>query len=406
MTKGYRIHVGVWALAVTSFAIGIAEFIVVGVLPTIATDLDISLAQAGGLIGLYAFSLAIGTPIVVLGFASVPRKVLLLAFIALFMLGNLVSAIASSYALLLIGRILTAIAHGSFFAIGATVAARLSPTGHASRSIAVMFGGLTLAMVIGVPMGSLVGNAFGWRLPFLAVVGLSFLAFIGTAKWVPKMEARKKVAGHLQINALTSLPIISMMAVTVLGFGASFPVFTFINPILTTITGFSSQTTSALLVIFGLATLVGNMAGGRWATSLGWSKALRRMLVALALVLVVLVFAMPLQWLIMPLLFVWGILAFGMSPGFQAGMLETAQRWTPRSVDFASALNISGFNFGITLGESLGSQLVNLGQMAMTPWIGVGLALLALIPLWWVEKKNTSEVEPLEAKSTNWCSES
>ncbi|EMY8117008.1 MULTISPECIES: MFS transporter [Pseudomonas] len=388
MSRAQRTHPGVWALAVTAFAIGVAEFIVVGVLPAIARDLGVPLARAGGLVGLYALALAVGTPVVVLALARLPRKPLLLSLVAVFLVGNMVSALSTSYELLLAGRILTAVAHGSFFAIGATVAARLAPEGQASRAIAAMFAGLTLAMVIGVPLGSLIGNALGWRLPFFAVAVLAALAWLATARWVPALPTQVAGQARTQLAALTSPPILAMMAITVLGFGASFPAFTFIAPILTGITGFSTHTASLLLVVFGAATLVGNLAGGRWAANLGWQAALRRMLAGLLLVLAALAVAMPWQWVMVPLLFVWGVLAFGMSPGFQAGMLETAQRWTPRAVDFASALNISAFNLGITLGETLGSGLVAQGQMALTPWVGVALVLLAQAPLWWLARRN------------------
>lgn len=193
MKQTHRTHPGVWALAVTAFAIGVAEFIVVGILPAIADDLNVPLARAGGLVGLYALALAVGTPIVVLTLARLPRKPLLMALVAVFLAGNLISALSASYELLLAGRILTAVAHGSFFAIGATVAARLAPKGQASRAIAMMFAGLTLAMVVGVPLGSLIGNALGWRLPFFAVAGLAGLAFLATARWVPALDRKSVV---------------------------------------------------------------------------------------------------------------------------------------------------------------------------------------------------------------------
>lgn len=390
MSHTPRIHPGVWALAVTAFAIGVAEFIVVGVLPAIAEDLNVSLPRAGGLVGLYALALAIGTPIVVLTLARLPRKPLILALIAVFMAGNLVSALSTNYELLLVGRMVTAVAHGSFFAFGSTVAARLAPKGQASRAIAVMFAGLTLAMVIGVPLGSLIGNALDWRLPFFAVTVLAALALLATARWVPTQVKEEAGSARTQLAALVSPPVLSMMAITVLGFGASFPAFTFITPILTSISGFSSNAASGLLVVFGVATLVGNLAGGRWAASLGWVAALRRMLAGLLLVLIALAVSLPWQWAMVPLLFVWGVLAFGMSPGFQAGMLETGQRWTPRAVDFASALNISAFNLGITLGETLGSCLVAQEKMVLTPLSGVALVILAQVPLLWLARRNAA----------------
>lgn len=392
MNHGARTHPGVWALAVTAFAIGVAEFIVVGVLPSIAHDLDVPLARAGGLVGLYALALAVGTPIVVLGLAHLPRKPVLLWLVAVFLAGNVLSALSTSYAMLLAGRIVTAIAHGSFFAIGATVAARLAPEGQASRAIAMMFAGLTLAMVIGVPLGSLIGNGLGWRLPFHAVAALAALALLATALWVPKLSMPPAGKAATQLAALRQPAILSMMAVTLLGFGASFAAFTFVTPILTGITGFTTNIASLLLVVFGAATLAGNLTGGRLAASLGWQTALRRMLVALLVTLVALALLMPYKLPMVALLFVWGALAFGMSPGFQAGMLATAERDAPRAVDFASALNISAFNLGITLGETLGSAMVARDHMALTPWAGVALVVLAQAPLAWLVRRSSRSI--------------
>jgi multidrug resistance protein len=388
MIQSGRTHSGVWALAVTAFAIGVAEFIVVGILPAIAGDLNVPLARAGGLVGFYALALAVGTPIAVLVLARLPRKPVLLALIVMFLLGNLLSALSSSYATLLLGRVVTAVAHGSFFAIGATVAARLAPEGQASRAIALMFAGLTLAMVIGVPLGSLIGNALGWRLPFYAVALTAALALIATIVWVPALQASTAGKAGTQLAALTKAPILAMMSVTVLGFGASFGAFTFITPILTNITGFSTNTASLLLVVFGVATLVGNIAGGRLAASWGWLFALRVMLAALFISLVVLALLLPYKLPMVALLFVWGVLAFGMSPGLQAGMLATAERWAPRAVDFASALNISAFNLGITLGETVGSAMVVRDQISLTPWSGVALVALAQLPLIWLSRRS------------------
>ena len=384
MTSSTSIHRGVWALAVTAFAIGVAEFIVVGILPSIADGFKRSLAQVGGLVGLYAFALALGTPVIVLLSARCSRKRLLLGLVALFLVGNLVSAVANSYALLLAGRLVTAVAHGSFFAIGATVAARLAPPGQASRAIALMFAGLTLAMVIGVPLGSFIGNHFWWRLPFYAVALLAAVALASVARWVPDLPAKFVSAPKEALATFTQLPILAMMSATILGFGSSFAAFTFITPILVDITGFSSSMASVLLVVFGSATLVGNLLGGALSARWGWATALRRLLIGLLIVLIALAMAMPYRTPMVIVLFLWGVLAFGMSPGFQAGMLETAERWAPRAVDFASALNISAFNLGIALGETLGSLLVAHNHMDMTPWIGLLLVALAQLPLAWL----------------------
>ena len=383
-TPNTGLHPGILTLAITAFAIGVAEFIIVGILPSISAAFDISLASAGSLVGLYALALAIGTPFIVIGLGRFPRKTVLLSLIAVFLVGNLVSALAPNYPVLLFGRIITALAHGSFFAIGATVAASLAREGQASKAIAAMFAGLTLAMVIGVPLGSYLGNALGWRLPFYAVSLLAFLALLATAAWLPRQPAAKAGNALGQLAALGSPAIWAMMLVTVLGFGASFSAFTFITPILTDITGFSATGASSLLLVFGVATMIGNLLGGRMSDSLGWERTLRLLFVALALTLVALALALPYKSLMVVTVFIWGVVAFGMTPAFQTGMLSTARLHTPGAVDFASGLNISAFNLGITLGERAGSLLVESGQLALTPWAGVAAALLVHLPLAWL----------------------
>ena len=384
MNASKSLNVGVWALAIAAFAIGVSEFVVVGVLPSIAQDFSISLAHAGGLVSYYALALAVGTPITVLVIAHYPRRPVLLVLIAVFLLGNLLSAMSSSYYTLMLGRIITAIAHGSFFAVGATVAARLAPQGQASKAIALMFGGLTLAMVLGVPLGSLLGNQLGWRLPFYAVATMAILALFAIARWVPPLNAERGSSPAKQLRTLRHPVILAMMSVTIFGFGASFATFTFITPMLTDVTGFSGTTANLLLMVFGLATLIGNLVGGQLASKVGWYSTLRWKLVALVFTLIAIMHAIELQMPMIALLFVWGALAFGVSPALQAGMIESAERWTPDGVDFASALNISAFNLGISLGGVSGSILVNLDRLAETPQASIALALLAQIPLIWL----------------------
>ncbi|MDR5684969.1 MFS transporter [Morganella morganii] len=377
-----RIHPGLLALSVTAFAIGMAEFIVVGILPEIATALHIDLPRAGNLVGLYALALALGTPLVVMLFSGSSPKPVLITLIILFLAGSMISAMSGNYLFFLAGRLITAVAHGSFFAIGATVAVRIAPAGKAGQAIAIMFAGLTLAMVIGVPAGSLLGQATGWRVPLLMVSVLAFIALLSTLIWLP--DVRKNESGRTgeQLRALLHPAILNMMVITILGFGASFAAFTFIIPILTLLSGFSSETASILLIVFGLATLAGNLAGGHFSSTRGWAFTLGIQFLLLAVVLVALAVLLPWKVPVVVLLFLWGALAFGISPAVQQGMLSTAERYTPRAVGFASALNISAFNLGIFAGENTGSVLVHYKLLAYTPWAGAGMCLLALVPLY------------------------
>ena len=380
---------GVLSLAVGAFAIGVTEFIVVGILPAIARDLTISIESAGSLVSLYALALAIGTPLLVIALSRLPRKVALLGLMTVFLAGNLLAALSHTFELLLVGRVITAVAHGTFFAIGATVAANLVRKEQAGRAISVMFAGLTLAMVIGVPLGSFLGNLMGWRLPFFAVAVLAALGLGAMARWLPAgLAAGAGGRAATQLAALGSIPILTMMAVTVFGFGSSFAAFTFITPILTDVTGFSATMASALLIVFGAATFAGNLAGGYLTSHYGWQKALRMMLILLAATQVGVALAISSQVLMVVMLFVWGVFAFGLSPALQAGMLATAERHTPKAVDFASGLNISAFNLGISLGSMLGALMVSRQLMASSPWAGVAASLLALLPLAWLARRN------------------
>ena len=380
---------GVLSLAVGAFAIGVTEFIVVGILPAIAKDLRISIESAGSLVSLYALALAIGTPLLVIALSRLPRKAVLLGLMTVFLAGNLLAALSHTFELLLVGRVITAVAHGTFFAIGATVAAGLVRKEQAGRAISVMFAGLTLAMVIGVPLGSFLGNLMGWRLPFFAVVLLAALGLGAMARWLPAgLAAGAGGKAATQLAALGSGPILTMMAVTVFGFGSSFAAFTFITPILTDVTGFSATMASALLIVFGAATFAGNLAGGYLTSHYGWQKALRMMLILLAATQVGVALAISSQLMMVLMLFVWGVFAFGLSPALQAGMLATAERHTPQAVDFASGLNISAFNLGISLGSMLGALMVSRQLMAASPWAGVAASLLALLPLAWLARRS------------------
>ena len=321
--------------------------------------------------------------------SRLPRKAALLGLMSVFLAGNLLAAFSHTFEWLLVGRVITAVAHGTFFAIGATVAASLVAKAQAGRAISVMFAGLTLAMVIGVPLGSFLGNLMGWRLPFFAVVVLAAVGLGAMARWLPAgLQQGKGGKAMTQLAALGCGPILTMMAVTTFGFGSSFAAFTFITPILTDVTGFSATMASALLIVFGIATFAGNLAGGYLTSHLGWQKALRLMLLLLAVTQVGVALSISSPWMMTVMLFVWGVFAFGLSPALQAGMLATAERYTPQAVDFASGLNISAFNLGISFGSMLGALMVSHQLMASSPWAGVAAALLALLPLAWLARRN------------------
>ncbi|MGH8396050.1 MAG: MFS transporter, partial [Pseudomonas sp.] len=258
------------ALTLSAFAIGTTEFVIVGLLPTIGADLGVDLPSAGLLVSLYALGVAIGAPVLTALTGKVPRKLLLLSLMVLFTLGNLLAWQAPSYESLVLARIVTGLAHGVFFSIGSTIATSLVPKEKAASAIAIMFTGLTVALVTGVPLGTFIGQHFGWRETFLAVSALGLIAFIGSLLYVPKNIAHSKPASLLQqLQVLKQPRLLLVYAMTAVGYGGSFIAFTYLAPILQDISGFSAGTVSLVLLVYGISVAIGNIWGGKLADKRG-----------------------------------------------------------------------------------------------------------------------------------------
>ncbi|MBD8656307.1 MFS transporter [Oxalobacteraceae sp. CFBP 13730] len=376
-----------WALALSAFAIGTTEFVIVGLIPTIAASLQVSVPSAGLLVSLYALGVAIGAPLLTAMTGRVPRKQLLLGLMVLFTIGNLVAWMAPDYTALMAARVLTGLAHGVFFSIGSTIATSLVPKEKAARAIALMFTGLTVALVTGVPLGTFIGQHFGWQATFLAVSLLGVIAVIGSAILVPSDIAGSKPAPLLMQLAVLKKPrLLLVYAITTLGYGGSFIAFTYLAPILQQVSGFAASTVSLVMLVYGVSVAAGNIWGGKLADRLGPVRALQIVFALLALVLLVLAFTAPSKPLVLITVLAWGAVAFGNVPGLQVYVVRRAERDAPQAVDVASGLNIAAFNVGIALGAWGGGLIVaHLGLMA-TPWIGalvvVGALLLTTLAGW------------------------
>ena len=376
-----------WALALSAFAIGTTEFVIVGLIPTIAASLQVSVPSAGLLVSLYALGVAIGAPLLTAMTGRVPRKQLLLGLMVLFTIGNLVAWMAPDYTALMAARVLTGLAHGVFFSIGSTIATSLVPKEKAARAIALMFTGLTVALVTGVPLGTFIGQHFGWQATFLAVSLLGVIADIGSAILVPSDIAGSKPAPLLMQLAVLKKPrLLLVYAITTLGYGGSFIAFTYLAPILQQVSGFAASTVSLVMLVYGVSVAAGNIWGGKLADRLGPVRALQIVFALLALVLFVLAFTAPSKPLVLMTVLAWGAVAFGNVPGLQVYVVRRAERDAPQAVDVASGLNIAAFNVGIALGAWGGGLIVaHLGLMA-TPWIGalvvVGALLLTTLAGW------------------------
>lgn len=367
------------ALTLSAFAIGTTEFVIVGLLPTVAADLSISIPSAGLLVSLYALGVAIGAPVLTALTGKLPRKALLLALMALFTAGNLLAWQAPRYETLVAARILTGLAHGVFFSIGSTIATSLVPREKAASAIAIMFTGLTVALVTGVPLGTFIGQHFGWRETFLAVSLLGVVAFIGSAVFVPRNIAHTPPASLAQqAQVLIEPRLLLVYAKTAIGYGGTFIPFTFLASILTDISGFSASAVGWVMLVYGVSVAIGNLWGGKLADRLGPIPALRIIFALLAAVLLLLQFTAPHPWLAVCTILLWGAVAFGNVPGLQVYVVKQAERFTPQAVDVASGLNIAAFNLGIAGAAWAGGLIVKHLGLLNTPWIGALVVLMSL----------------------------
>jgi len=368
------------ALALSAFAIGTTEFVIVGLLPTMAEDLNVSLPSAGLLVSLYALGVAVGAPVLTALTSSWNRKHLLLALMGLFVIGNLVAWQAPSYEALMSARIITGLAHGVFFSIGSTIATGLVAKEKGASSIAIMFTGLTVALVTGVPIGTYIGQIFGWQATFLTVSVLGLLAMLGSALLVPNNLARAKPAKiTAQFKVLTQPRLLLVYAITAVGYGGTFIAFTFLAPILEQVSGFKANTIGVILLAYGVSVAIGNIWGGKMADKLGPIKALTIIFTGLAAILLIFSFSAPNPISAMLTIMIWGAFAFGNVPGLQVYVVKLAEQYTPDAVDVASGLNIAAFNLGIALGAWLGGLIVESYGLMHTPWIGAAMVFLALV---------------------------
>jgi len=390
-----RIPIALLALTISAFAIGTTEFVIVGLIPTIAADLQVTLPSAGLLVSLYALGVAVGAPVLTALTGTLPRKLLLLGLMLLFTLGNLVAWQAPGYESLVIARILTGLAHGVFFSIGATIATNLVAKDKAASAIALMFSGLTVALVTGVPLGTFIGQHFGWRATFLAVSALGVIAFIASLLFIPRTLQHNRPASVLQqLQVLKQPRLLLVYAMTAVGYGGTFIAFTFLAPILQQITGLNNSSVALVLLVYGVSVAVGNIWGGKLADKKGPIPALQIIFAGLALVLFVFTFTAANPWLAVATVLIWGAFAFGNVPGLQVYVVQQAAHHTPHAIDVASGLNIAAFNLGIALGAWAGGLIVDSWGLQHTPWIGALIVVGALLLTRWSGKLDKANPLP------------
>ncbi|WP_141433885.1 MFS transporter [Bacillus sp. 03113] len=374
-----KVYIGLLSLAVSAFAIGTTEFVIVGLLQTIADDLSITVTKSGALISGYAIAIAVGTPVITVITGRVPKKAFLLILMAIFTLGNLLSALAGSYELLMFSRVVTAISHGVFFAIAAIVATDIVPDNKKGTAISIMFTGLTVATIVGVPLGTYIGQHFGWRATFGTVAFLGLIAFIVNIFAIDKVKNQGNPPTFKDVGELIkNQRILLALLMTAFGFGGTFALFTYLSPILEEISGYSSSAISILLLVYGIAVAIGNILGGKMANEHP-VKALRWIFFVQGIFLLLQIWLLPSKSLSILSIILLGLLAFMMSPGVQAYIVSLAEKLVPSAKDLASALNISAFNVGIAAGSVLGGLAVDHLTYLDTAWIGAIMIAIALL---------------------------
>ncbi|MGW0698595.1 MFS transporter [Streptomyces sp. NPDC002867] len=363
------------ALAIGAFGIGTTEFVIMGVLPQVAGDFGVSIPTAGWLVTGYALGVVFGAPLLTVLGTKVSRKKMLMFLMGLFILGNALSAFAPSFGVMLIGRVVASLAHGAFFGIGSVVAADLVAPERKASAISLMFMGLTVANIVGVPGGTYIGQALGWRVTFTLVAALGIIGLLGVAKLVPEQGKPETGNVRTEFAAFKNVQVWLAMAMTVLGYGGVFAAITYITPMMTEVAGYSEAAVTWLLVLFGIGMFLGNLLGGKFA-----DRALMPMLFvslgALSLALLVFTATAHNKALAAITLTLIGALGFATVPPLQKWVLDQASA----APTLASAANIGAFNLGNALAAWLGGIVIAGGLGYTSPnWVGALLSGTALL---------------------------
>lgn len=385
-----KFNLGLLALAAGAFGIGVTEFAPMGMLPVIAGDLHVSIPAAGLLVSAYAMGVLVGAPLMTLTTGRIDRRTLLIALMGIFTLGNALSAVAGGYWMLTAARVVTSFNHGAFFGVGSVVAASLVPPDKRAGAVAAMFTGLTVATIGGVPAATWVSEAIGWRTAFAGIAGVGAIAMLSLRLALPSLPTDEDGDMRAELRVLTRGPVVMALALTTIGFGGVFTVFTYIVPILRDVTHGSTGYVTAMLMLFGVGATIGNGVGGRLADR-SVERTLMTMLIIMALTL--LAFTVLMQWPVTAAIaiLIWGIASFAIVPPLQMRVMDAASD----APNLASAMNIGAFNLGNAIGAALGGGVIGAGLgLPAVSLAGATMAAVALAMLLAFRRQSHAAVCP------------
>jgi MFS transporter, DHA1 family, inner membrane transport protein len=366
---------GLIALALGGFGIGLTEFVITGLLPEVAADYGVTETTAGWLVTGYALAVIVGALGLTAATTRLPRKPVLIGLLVLFVIGNTLSAVAPVYGVMMLGRVIAALCHGAFFGIGSVVASNMVAREKRASAVALMFTGLTASNVLGVPFGTFLGQALGWRATFWAIAAIGIVALVGVLVLVPAVRVTETPSLARELSAFRSGQVWLSLGITVLGYGGMFGAFTYIAYTLTSVSGFASSSVPWLLIVFGVGLFVGNFAGGKLASK-SIDGTLLVVLVVLTVVLAVFALVATSPVLTVVSLVLMGAFGFATVPALQTRIMQYADH----APTLASGANIAAFNLGNALGAWIGGLTIAAGLGYTSPiWAGAGITLAAVV---------------------------
>ncbi|MFU1794058.1 MFS transporter [Paenibacillus azoreducens] len=382
--------VSILSLTVGAFAIGMTEFVIMGILPNVSKDLGVSISTAGQLITSYALGVAIGAPIMTILTHRLPQKLLLCLLMGLFILGNGIAVIAPNYDVLMGARLLTALCHGTFFGVGAVIASNLVKPHKRAGAVSIMMAGLTIANIIGVPIGTFVGQHLGWRASFAAIMLMGIIALIGIIIFIPRMRQDEPAGIAKQFKALAQPKLIAVLLACAIGNSSLFTVFTYITPLLEQVTGFHEHSVTWILVLFGIGVTAGNIVGGKLAD---WKlmPAVIGIFASICVLLTIFTFTVKSPIGAVITIFLWGAASFAVMPGIQVKIMNMAHE----APALASTTNHSAGNLGNAFGAFCGGWVIDRMGLTSLPWVGailVSIAFLVCLSIYVLERKQEMPV--------------